>query len=176
MEELRRTLDAAGIRIPEDRLALMGRYRLPSTVITSTFPPFFFSESNRKNSPVPNAMNESAISGRKSVPSTILCGIRSRQNGPISMPVSIYAVTFGSLSLDVTRVIRNPSRSMTETDMIVTAEGPSPSYNLFSIYVSVSKRYISLYHISRRKSTVFTFYLYLTPQKTRCIIIKKTAV
>ena len=27
MEELRRTLDAVGIRIPEDRLALMGRYR-----------------------------------------------------------------------------------------------------------------------------------------------------
>ena len=27
MEELRRTLDAAGIRIPEDRLALMDRYR-----------------------------------------------------------------------------------------------------------------------------------------------------
>ena len=47
-----------------------------STVITTTFPPFFLRVEKRKNSPVLNAMNARAISFRKSIPSTIFCGTR----------------------------------------------------------------------------------------------------
>ena len=49
------------------------------TVMITTFRPLFFSVSSVKNSPTPKAMNASAMSEMKSVPSMIDCGTRSRQ-------------------------------------------------------------------------------------------------
>ena len=59
------------------------------TVIITTFIPFFFSVSKRKNSPVLKAMKAKAISARKLVPSTNEGGIKSRQKGPIKIPATI---------------------------------------------------------------------------------------
>ena len=56
------------------------------TVMTMTFAPLFFSVEKRKNSPVLNAMNASAMSERKSMPSMMRCGIRPRQYGPMRIP------------------------------------------------------------------------------------------
>jgi hypothetical protein len=60
-----------------------------NNVIKMTFGPFFFSEEKRKNWPVLNEMNAKAMSDRKSIPSITVSGIKSRQNGPISIPVII---------------------------------------------------------------------------------------
>lgn len=70
-------------------------------VIITTFPALFFSFENLKNSPVLNAINARAISARNSVPVIIVCGIKFKQNGPIRIPVTIYAVTLGNFNFFV---------------------------------------------------------------------------
>ena len=60
-----------------------------STVMTITFAPFRRSTSTLKNSPALNAINASATSERKSVPSMMVCGITFKQHGPIKMPARI---------------------------------------------------------------------------------------
>ena len=50
-----------------------------STVMTRTLAPFSFNVEKRKNSPTLNAINASAMSERKSMPSTTAAGTRSRQ-------------------------------------------------------------------------------------------------
>ena len=96
------------------------------SVMMTTFAPFFLSVESRKNSPVLNAMNARAMSGRNAVPSMICRGIMFRQNGPMMIPAVMYAVTLGSLSRFVTRVIKNPDSRMREIDMIATAAGVEP--------------------------------------------------
>ena len=49
------------------------------TVIITTFPPFFFKVSKRKNSPVLKAINAKETSARKLVFVTKLVGIRFKQ-------------------------------------------------------------------------------------------------
>ena len=90
----------------------------------------------RKNSPVENAMNASAMSGRNAMPSMTRRGIKSMQNGPIKMPVTMYAVTLGSLSSLVTRVVRNARIIISESEMMTTATGAesfSCAYSVSSI-------------------------------------------
>ena len=58
-------------------------------VIQTTRTPLRFKTSSLKNSPVENAINASAMSERKSVPSMMLCGTSLRQYGPIRIPVTI---------------------------------------------------------------------------------------
>ena len=94
-----------------------------NTVIHTTRIPLRLSTSSLKNSPVENAMNASAMSDRKSVPSMIRCGTRSRQYGPSRMPARIYAVTFGSRSSFVSRVIKKPEKSISAMEMITDATG-----------------------------------------------------
>ena len=60
-----------------------------SRVIQTTFMPLFFRTESLKNSPVEKAMKASAMSDRKSVPSMMRCGTRSRQYGPMRMPAMI---------------------------------------------------------------------------------------
>ena len=50
-----------------------------NTVITTFFAPFFLSVDNVKNSPVLNAINASAMSAKKLIPSTTCVGITSMQ-------------------------------------------------------------------------------------------------
>ena len=89
-----------------------------NTVITMFLPPFFLSVDILKNSPVLNAINASAISARKLIPSTTLAGIILMQYGPINMPAIIYPVTLGSLSFLVKRDITYPAMSITATDIM----------------------------------------------------------
>ena len=91
--------------------------------MTKTFPPFFFRVETWKNSPVLKAMKAKAISGRKEVFSTTSAGSRFRQKGPAKMPPTIYAVTLGSLSSFVIRVIRKPIASIRAMEIMVTATG-----------------------------------------------------
>ena len=70
-------------------------------------------------------MKARAISGRKAVFSITVRGIRFRQNGPARIPPTIYAVTFGSRSFLVIRVMRKPQASISAIEMIVTATGES---------------------------------------------------
>ena len=60
-----------------------------NSVIHTTLIPLFFRTESLKNSPVENAMNASAMSDRKSVPSMMRCGTMFRQYGPIRMPARI---------------------------------------------------------------------------------------
>ena len=60
-----------------------------ASVIRMTRIPFLRSVSSRKNSPVEKAMKASAISGRKSMPETIVSGTRFRQKGPMMIPATI---------------------------------------------------------------------------------------
>ena len=94
-----------------------------STVITTTFPPFFLRVEKRKNSPVLNAMNARAISFRKSIPSTMSCGTRFNTYGPSKTPESMYAVTLGSRSRFVMRVIAKPVISIRATEIMIPATG-----------------------------------------------------
>ena len=94
-----------------------------STVITTTFPPFFLRVEKRKNSPVLNAMNARAISFRKSIPSTMSCGTRFNTYGPSRTPESMYAVTFGNRSRFVMRVIAKPVISIRATEIMIPATG-----------------------------------------------------
>ena len=64
-------------------------------------------------------MNASAISAMKSIPLMMFLGTRCRQNGPNSMPATMYAVTFGSLSFFVMRVMRKPQMSISAMDMMI---------------------------------------------------------
>ena len=84
--------------------------------MTRTRRPVFFSFSARKNSPAPKAMRARAISARKSVRWMIWPGIRARQSGPIRMPMRIYAVTFGSRTSFVSRVMAKPPKSISASD------------------------------------------------------------
>ena len=59
------------------------------SVMTITPRPLFLSVESLKNSPTLNAMNASATSERKSVPSMMVCGITFKQHGPIKMPARI---------------------------------------------------------------------------------------
>ena len=95
--------------------------KIAKSVMTTTLSPFCLIVENLKNSPVEKAINARAISGRNSLPLTTSLGIRSRQKGPISIPVTIYAVTLGSLSFFVIRVIRNPRNSIIATEIMTTA-------------------------------------------------------
>ena len=97
--------------------------------MTSTFAPLFFSVEMRKNSPVEKAMNASAMSARKLMPSITPRGTRSRQNGPSRMPETMYAVTFGSRSFDVRRVIAKPAMSISASETI-TADTPGVMWSL----------------------------------------------
>ena len=63
-------------------------------------------------------MKASAMSGKNSVLSIIGFGTRFRQNGPIKIPATMYAVTFGSLSRLVTRVIKKPDMRIIEIEII----------------------------------------------------------
>ena len=102
-----------------------------STVMVITLAPFFFRAERRKNSPVLKAMKARAISGRKPMPSTTRGGIRFRQKGPIRIPPTIYAVTFGRRSFLVTRVIRKPTASIRAMAIIVTATEESSLFTQF---------------------------------------------
>ena len=90
---------------------------------STTFMPFRFSVSSLKNSPVENAINASAISERKSIPSITLSGTRCRQNGPSRMPATMYAVTFGRCRRLVMRVMAKPANNITATEIITAATG-----------------------------------------------------
>ena len=92
-------------------------------VIITTFPALFFSFENLKNSPVLNAINARAISARNSVPVIIVCGIKFKQNGPIRIPVTIYAVTLGNFNFFVIRVIKKPQSSIIAIAIMITATG-----------------------------------------------------
>ena len=74
-----------------------------------------------KNSPVLKAMKARAISERKSIPSMTVAGTRFKQNGPIRMPTTMYAVTFGSRSRFVNRVIEKPKNSIKAMEIITVA-------------------------------------------------------
>jgi hypothetical protein len=63
-------------------------------------------------------MKASAMSGKNSVPSIIGLGTRLRQNGPIKIPATIYAVTFGRRSRFVSLVIKKPERRIIEIEMM----------------------------------------------------------
>ena len=93
------------------------------TVITTTFNPFFLSVSNWKNSPVENAMNDSAISAMKSIPVMTEEGMALRTYGPSVIPASIYPVTEGSFILFVIRVNRNPMSSIKEMEPMIIETG-----------------------------------------------------
>lgn len=100
-----------------------------------TFNPLSLILSILKNSPTPKAINANAISDIKSIPSTTLSGIKSKQYGPITMPITIYAVTFGNFKSLVILVIKKPKKSIKETDIITTEVEelpPSLSYKLFN--------------------------------------------
>ena len=90
-------------------------------VSTTIFIPFFLRVEKRKNSPVLNAMNARAISERKSILSMTVTGIRSMQYGPIRIPVSMYAVTFGRWKRFVILVIAKPRKSISAIEMITDA-------------------------------------------------------
>ena len=80
-------------------------------------------------------MNASAMSEIKLIPDTTSFGIRSRQNGPIATPVSMYAVTFGSFNNFVIRVAKKPVISIIPIDIMTTETLPAPpslSYNPFN--------------------------------------------
>ena len=66
-------------------------------------------------------INASAISDRNAVPSIIFCGIRFNTYGPIKIPVTIYAVTFGKRNFLVILVIKNPKNNISAIDMIIIA-------------------------------------------------------
>ena len=68
-------------------------------------------------------MNASATSGRNDVYSTTTSGTRFRQYGPMSIPVMIYAVTFGSLRSLVILVSAKPNSSIKATVIIPTLTG-----------------------------------------------------
>ena len=97
-----------------------------NTVMTITFPPFFFSLLKRKNCPTPNAIKASAMSERKAMPSITCAGINFKQYGPITIPVMIYAVTLGSLNKRVMRVAANPHSSIIATEMMITGTLVAP--------------------------------------------------
>ena len=92
-------------------------------VIIIVLLPFFFNTSNRKNSPVLNAINAKAISEINSIPVITDVGINRKQKGPIMIPARIYAVTLGSLKSLVTLVNANPINSIRATEMTTLATG-----------------------------------------------------
>ena len=100
--------------------------RASKTVITAILPPLAFKVLNLKNSPMPNAINASAISDKKPIPPTTERGIRSRQNGPSATPVKMYAVTFGNFTSFVSRVARKPKISINATEIIITETLSAP--------------------------------------------------
>ena len=111
-------------RIKNDTMKTMTDARhASSTVITTTFAPFFLSVEKRKNSPVLNAINARAMSFKKSMPSTIFSGTRWSTYGPSRTPDSMYAVTFGSRSRFVMRVIAKPVISISAIEIMMLATG-----------------------------------------------------
>lgn len=113
------------------------------SVMTTTFIPFFFKTSKRKNSPVENAIKARAISGRNSMPVITEAGIRFKQKGPMRIPVKMYAVTFGRRSFFVIRVIKNPKKSIMETEImtVATEEVFPPSKSLIEFIIIISLSY-----------------------------------
>ena len=67
-----------------------------SAAINKDLSPFFLNDENLNYSPIQKEMSAKAMSARKSVPWIMPFGMRSRKYGPISIPVIMYAVTFGS--------------------------------------------------------------------------------
>ena len=94
-----------------------------STVITKTFAPLPLRAFNLKNWLVLNAINARATFGRKVVYSTTTPGTRLRQYGPMRIPVTMYAVTFGSLRSFVILVSAKPNSSIIATVIIPTLAG-----------------------------------------------------
>ena len=89
--------------------------------------PLFFNTSNLKNSPVLKAINANAISAIKSIPDMMEDGIKLKQNGPINIPATIYAVTLGSFSLFVILVKANPMNNINPTEIIIRITGDTSS-------------------------------------------------
>ena len=88
-------------------------------VIISTFPILLLISLNLKNSPAVKAIKTKAISLIKSVRDMNSCGIRLITEGPIRIPVTIYAVAFGSLSNLVSLVIKKPQIKITPSAIIM---------------------------------------------------------
>ena len=80
-------------------------------------------EENLKNSPAENAINASAMSDTNAEPSITFCGTAFKQNGPIKMPATMYAVTFGNFKSLVRRVIKNPAIRIIPIDKITADTG-----------------------------------------------------
>ena len=94
-----------------------------SKVITISCLPLPLKLENLKNSPALNAMNAKAISEMNAEPSITFCGTAFRQNGPMIMPATMYAVTLGNLSNLVSRVIKNPANKIIAIDNITAETG-----------------------------------------------------
>jgi hypothetical protein len=108
------SLRTKNVRINTNKAARSASERVMINVLS----PFLLSEESLKNSPTLNAIKARAMSEIKSVPSMTVCGIRFKQKGPIIIPATIYAVTFGSLRSFVIRVKAKPAKSMIEIAII----------------------------------------------------------
>ena len=82
---------------------------------------FFFNVDNLKNSPVLNAINAKAISGRNAIPCITFWGIKLRQYGPMRIPVMMYAVTLGSFNFFVILVIKKARNNIKAIEMMIAA-------------------------------------------------------
>ena len=110
----------------EEKKTVIAANIVSNTVITKTFPLFCLKTSSLKYSPDENAINARAISERKSIPSTTVCGTRFRQKLPRSTPASIYAVTFGRCRCFVILVAAKPVKNMRATEIMTEAMGDVP--------------------------------------------------
>ena len=88
-------------------------------VMISTLPMLFLISFILKNSPAVKAINTKAISLIKSVRDMNSCGIRFITEGPIRIPVTIYAVAFGNLNNLVSLVIKKPQIKITPSAIIM---------------------------------------------------------
>ena len=94
-----------------------------NTVMIASCLPLPLNEENLKNSPAENAINASAMSDTNAEPSITFCGTAFKQNGPIKMPATMYAVTFGNFKSLVRRVIKNPAIRIIPIDKITADTG-----------------------------------------------------
>lgn len=102
-----------------------------TVMITSCFP-LPLNDEILKYSPAENAINASAMSDTNAEPSITFCGTAFRQNGPMIIPATIYAVTFGNFRSFVSRVIKNPLKRIIASARITAETGDvafSFSYN-----------------------------------------------
>ena len=88
-------------------------------VITRTLAMLFLISLILKNSPAVKAIKTKAMSLIKSVRDINSCGMRLITDGPIKIPVTIYAVAFGNLNNLVSLVIKKPQIKITPSAIII---------------------------------------------------------